>query len=404
MRNQMKFYLIIIALTLLSSSIFSSKLVKAAKNMMKVKSQVQTQTKHLCHDFGDHRPEDCVAFDEQNVLNNNNPAEVPNPQNTSGCRDPSQVDDHVWTQLPASTCLKFNDLGVNSEGGIVAIGADGKLYFYNYDLDTFEEVKGDFLLYGLRRVDFGYDGLIYVVNMAGDTYFLSCNRYWVKLPGCAIDIGTGRGDEVAKIGCDDYCETLETAVCSTHIDKKSHHVYKLHCDCDCRCCRKRCNIFVKHVFTCDKEHEVDRKCYWIKYPYGPTYDDAGTKKLCNFTRIDVNSSGHPVVVAQCGSGVGSSRLYQFVGANLNVWRLIFTTTDSNKIKDVCGDNLGNIFYIYNSSVYIYNSSNGDYAISLLNTAGNNIVPGENISCGPYAQPTVTDANCCMWTTTKVGYN
>lgn len=416
MKNQAKLYLAILTLALLSINIFSAKLTNKAKmttsskskSLMKLKTQAKTQVKHLGNDYGYHQPVPCPDFDKEDVLAINDPPSVPNPQNTSGCRDANQKVGHDWTNIPASCALKFNDLGVNSEGGIVAIGVNGLLYFYNFDFDDFEQIQGNFHLYGLRRVDFGYDGLIYVVNYSGDTYYLSCNRYWVKLPGCAIDIGTGRGDEVAKIGCNDYCETPESAECPTGltdtIDSSSPNVYKLHCDCDCRCCRRRCNIFVKHVFTCDKD--IDRKCYWIKYPYGPTWTDSTPEThLCHFTRVDMNSSGHPIVAAICGdSGTADRhRIYQFVGGHVNVWKEIFKGADAAKsVKDICGDNLGNVFYIHDDKVYIYNSDNGDVDI----TAGltTTPTPGENISCGPYAQPTITDNLCCMYTTTKLGYN
>ena len=407
MKNQIK--IVLLALTLLSSAVFSSKL--SNKSLLKAKNELNAKVEskvELKHDEGNHEPEPCELDPNYNgVLGNLPPVVIPTPRIVDNARDPLQVKDHEWTRIDetSNNCPQFHDLGVNSEGFIVAIGANGLLYQYNFDLDTFTEIEGDFHLNRLRRVDIGYDGYIYVVNRSGDTYYLNCNGEWIKLPGCAIDIGTGRGDEVAKIGCNDICETLTpdiACVLSTidDIETSSPHMYKLHCDCECTCCRKRCNRFLKKdIASCncdDKDKKNDRKCYWIKYPYGPVWDDNNVYKPCLFERIDVNSNGYPMVTAKCGL---RSKIYQFTGGDLNVYNQVLDVAYSLKVKDLCGDNLGNIFYIQDEKVYVYNNLNGD--IQVLTP---NFTPGNNISCGPYAQPTVTSDECCMYTTTKVGYN
>jgi len=410
MKNQMKFFIALFALAFFCSSVFSAKMKIEAKVEAKSESEAKTETQ----DADNHEHEDEVDCDEVNkeitksnsVLKSNSPKDIPHPKCTKGCRNPWQNKNHRWTRIPQRReCLKFHDVGVNSQGVIVVVGADGKLYYYNFDMDTMEEIEGDHEISKIRRVDIGYDGLIYIVTISGDTYYLTCSRYWVKLDGCAIDIGTGRGDEVVKIGCNDYCEDLEDAKCirkaKYRVEKKSPHIYKLHCDCICKCCRRRCNLFVKHVFTCEGNGDIgkgiDRKCYWIKYPAGPVYKKDGKFYLCDFHRIDVNSNGYPMVAATCGN---RNYLYQMIGDDKNVFVKIFYGGNGyyNKIVDLCGDNLGNIFYIFRNRVYIY-STRYSY-VSILGMT----IAGDNISCGPYAQPTITDKDCCLWTTTKVRYN
>ena len=76
------------------------------------------------------------------VLKSNSPKDIPHPKCTKGCRNPWQNKNHRWTRIPQRReCLKFHDVGVNSQGVIVVVGADGKLYYYNFDMDTMEEIE-----------------------------------------------------------------------------------------------------------------------------------------------------------------------------------------------------------------------------------------------------------------------
>lgn len=441
MKTKIKFSLTLITLAILSTSILASRLNKMASNSnlkskTNAKVELKTQTEVEAEGKSNQipiigsplippippyqpNPVDCTNVNDNedelhDISCDNQNKDFPTPQNNKNCRDADQKDPHVWTRLySGGRCPQFHDVGVNSEGLIVTVGVDGKAYIYNYDYDNFSELEGDFELNHLRRIDIGYDGLIYVVNIAGDTYYLNCNKYWVKLPGCAIDIGTGRGDEVAKIGCDDYCEDIDDLrhECGANdinkkntLDNRSKHIYRLVCKCDCRCCRRRCNLFVPHVFTCEKD--IDRKCYWLKYPRAPCYvenvGEGDTEFECEFERIDVNSNGYPMVIARCKkNNLIRYVLYQMVGGDKNIYVQIHVTEE--KLNDLCGDNYGNIFYVQNgNSVWIYSSLNGDEPI-VANGAISQYRKVRNISCGPYAQPTIT-MGCCLYTTTKVGYN
>lgn len=406
MKRQIKTYLSLFFLVIIQGGILSL----GIKSKNSVSTETSTATNHNDNLIDAVKSRDCTEINEgiKDIVNvvahNEETQHNENPTCTHDCRNEKQIMAVNWRIIPQThhKCLKFHDIGVNPEGHIVTIGSNGKLYEYLFDLDHFELIEGDFDLYNLRRVDIGYDGLIYVVNYSGDTYYLSCNRYWAKLPGCAIDIGTGRGGEVVKIGCDGYCDDLENKEnCPIHsedvnsiIEKKSPHIYKLHCKCDCRCCRRRCNVFIKHVFTCEKD--IDRKCYWIKYPVGPTCYHHKHYPM-DFTRIDVNANGHPMVIGVCEiHSIKYYYLYQMIGNHENVFKTVVDKT-THKLSDLCGDNYGNILYIRNHKAYIYDK---DYSklIGFLND------DATNISCGPYGLPTVTTKKCCLKTTTKVGYN
>jgi hypothetical protein len=424
MRNQLKLYLALIALALLSTSIFTVKLEN------KNKAQVELSTK--VNEDGPEGPTDDVDCDDvlsqqgktDEVTNGNSPTTPPEIDCTNSCTPAGQNVDHKWTKLSCITggnLHKFHDLGVNSEGFIVLVGVDGKLYEYEWEEDKFNEIKGDYKINNLRHVDIGYDGLIYVVSLGGDTYYLTCKRYWVKLPGCAIDIGTGRGDEVAKIGCDDYClDNTDDALCLIDregercLQPKSPHVYRLICKCKCKCCRRKCNLFVKFEFECPEDNDkgIDRKCYWLKYPSGPVYTYQLTSsgvtttviERCKFYRIDVNSNGYPVVAAECFNPLQPVAvspplyvIYQFIGGGFNYYSKLYDS--ANKIDDVCGDNLGNVFFVESGNVFAYVSPNSSLQIPYLG-----LVPAPNakrISCGPYAQPTIIDDDCCVYTTSVI---
>lgn len=405
MRRQIQIYLTLFLLAILQGNLLSV--------AVKSKNLLSSTTKHVENEGNDDNEVDVKKLEECNDINkglkdiaevvSDNPdtEDNENPKCTNNCKDPNQKIDLDWTQIPKDKCLKFHDVGVSSEGFIVGIGANGKLYEYVYDLDYFLLIEGDFELYNLRRVDVGYDGLIYVINYSGDTYYLNCNRYWIKLPGCAIDIGTGRGDEVVKIGCDGYCDHLQNDgdcpnIITNIVEKSSPHIYKLICRCDCRCRRRRCFIFVKHVFTCEKD--IDRLCYWIKYPVGPTCKKNGIKYPMEFTRIDVNANGYPMVIGFCEEYSKTYYyIFQMIGNNDNVFKTVVDKADK-PIQDLCGDNYGNIFFIKDNYVYIYDKD-GNFKIY-----GGSTEKATNISCGPYALPTITTDKCCMETTTKVGYN
>lgn len=432
-----KLSLLLITLSLLSSAIFSSKLnkIKAqtesqTEALVQTEAKTEAKTKHA--DLTDPIHTTKQACDDFKAQFNNNKCFLtdqttcdPDPlvTCTKNCRDPRQRLGWFWTNIGS----QFNDLGVNSEGAIVAIGADGNLYYYQYDMNVWELIQGDFVLYNLARVDVGFDGLIYVTNLSGDTYYLTCNRFWVKLPGCARDIGTGRGHEVAKIGCNE-CENKDSVSPCTKNLNPAHegayarmtHIYKLHCDCDCRCCHRKCNIFIKFVYTCEKD--IDRHCYWLKYPQivlPRRFYPSSLLSRCNHSsfkciarRVDVNASGKPMAIVKCQYYFRRwitlfNGIVQMVGNHKNNWIFIRHRLGVT-FRDLCGDNYGNIIYTYRRGLYsyirIYDEQRGGVLSDHWIRTHDRRKTIRHLSCGPYAQPTYSDSNCEVYTNSKVRYN
>ena len=132
-----------------------------------------------------------------------------------------------------------------------------------------------------------YDGTPYVVLLNGETYYLSCENKWERLPGCATDIGVGRGNEVFKTGCDPR--------------EGGFDVYKLQCNCKCEVGSEafgRCKRYNKSYKEIAKTKNDEKKCFWLRL------EDAGV-------RIDVSTSGLPYVTRSCG------RIYYYNGLNWN---------------------------------------------------------------------------------------
>lgn len=258
------------------------------------------------------------------------------------------------------TNLKGKDIGVNSQGDIFIVGADSKLYEYEFATNSFIHIEGDFELTKIFRVDVAWDGIPYVITETGDTYYLSCDHKWMRLSGCASDIGTGRGGEVFKTGCDER--------------EKGYGVYKLFCStsvtCDYRGClnfRKKANYFFTHK-------ESGRTCEWFRI------DGNGVK-------IDVAPNGNPYVIDKHGE------INLFDGIN---WRKV-----STKVKgyDITLSNEGVLFYI-GQDANIYKSVN-EIEGKWLQLEGQGIA----ISSGPFGQPwIVSRENFHVKGTAKFGYN
>lgn len=146
-----------------------------------------------------------------------------------------------WTP----TNLKARDVGVNFQGELYAAGLDGFLYFYEFLANRWKKVVGDYELTSIKRVDVSYDGVPYVVTSCGDTFYLSCDNKWIRLPGCAKDIGAGRGGEIFKTGCDER--------------EGGFGIYRLFCKCECKNCYQGCQRWKKSktcTGNCDAKKNV----------------------------------------------------------------------------------------------------------------------------------------------------
>ena len=251
------------------------------------------------------------------------------------------------------------DVGVGSEGDAYVVDRNGKLVKYRFLANVFEEIPGDKDLPTISKVDSDADGTPYVVLASGQTYYLDCYNRWIQLPGCATDIGVGRGGEVWKIGCDTR--------------SGGYGIWKLHCQSKCKCTTERsCTRFRTNFITGGLSND-DRKCYWYRVEGGAS-------------RIDVHPDGNPWVTTDTGL------VYGYDGVN---WARI----DGVLAKDICVSNDGmpmvvgadNLVYaLHNAATSTWVSLSGSTAAA--------------ISCGPFSQPWIVDPNYNVKTAAKYNYN
>jgi hypothetical protein len=317
------------------------------------------------------------------IVNNPNPGNPLNANNVlatnpeEGNENPTKfgtffpsVTEHlpVFTELSNDIC--FSDLGVNSEGIIIGVGLDNNLYEYAFAENVFVALKTEYEISNLWRVDINYDGIIFVITRCGDTFYLDCKRRWVKLPGCAIDIGAGRSGEIYKIGCDSPSLCGAPIVPGTSVRPSSPHVYKLICTCNCKCCDRRCKVFIKHYHYKTCEPAEIRVCHWIKLPVLKVGGVA-----VKFTRIDAKFTGHPITTD------GDRTVYEFFGGDENVFKPIYQAPSIfSDINDIASDNYGNDFYSTNFASYIITGASSETRI--VNSLGLSR-PASDISVGPY---------------------
>jgi hypothetical protein len=292
-----------------------------------------------------------------------------------------------FTKLDSTLC--FSDLGVNSEGIIVGVGLDSQLYEYAFAENDFVVLKTDFEISNLWRVDINYDGIIYVITRCGDTYYLDCERRWVKLPGCAIDIGAGRSGEIYKIGCKTP-ETCKAPVVPGDTYKPSSpYVYKLICNCNCKCCHRRCKVFIKKYNYATCEPAEKRICYWIKLPIYK--DDKGI--AVEFTRIDAKFTGHPIVTD------GKQTVYEFFGGDENVFKQSFKLLSFSNINDIASDNDGNDFFCTDLACSIITGSISFTPILDFNLKSKG---ASDVSVGPYGMISfIHTTDHLMYTVAKI---
>jgi len=296
----------------------------------------------------------------------------------------------VFTKLDNTLC--FSDVGVSSEGIIVGAGLDGVVYEYAFAEEAFHALVPDYQVSNIWRLDINYDGIIYVITRCGDTYYLDCEKRWVKLPGCAIDIGAGRSGEIYKIGCE------ESSTCSApnlpcNGERKSPYVYKLICSCNCKCCDRRCKVFLKKYEYKTCEPAEKRICYWIKLPL--LIRENGN--FVEFTRIDVKNTGFPITTN------GSKNVYEFKGGDVNEWESIYFGNNRGPILDVASDNEGNDFFSDSNGSYIITGATS--ATEITTTLFPNGKGASDLSAGPYGIISfIEKTTSSLFTTAKQNYN
>ncbi len=256
--------------------------------------------------------------------------------------------------------LKAKDLGINSQGDLYAVSLDGKLYKYEFLIDTWDFMEGDFELTRINRVDVDWDGMPYVITDIGDTLFLGCDHKWTRLPGCATDIGIGRGGEVYKTGCDKR--------------NNGYGIYRLHCNCPSNCCYKGCLNWRKLGKFNWSFKSDDRKCEWFRING-------------NGVKIDVAPSGNPYVIDINGV------IYQYDGTN---WRKVNTPALA---FDLTISNEGILFFTgQDGKIYKQISETSPIWANLIGEA-------DAVTAGPFSQPwVIRNSDKCVLGSAKFDYN
>ena len=256
------------------------------------------------------------------------------------------------------------DLGVGAEGDVVAVGTDGRVYNYNFSANSYTVIDGDYEMININRVDVDDQGTPYIVGSCGGVFYLSCFNNWVQLPGCGIDIGVGRGQEVWKIGCD-----------SKGLLRQDYGIWKLFCKCegsfDCErgCIRFRPSKYINNP-NGDK-----RKCYWNRI------EGSGT-------RIDVHPNGNPYILNNRG------RIFKYDSETFNLVGL-----NGVLARDITICNEGLLYAVGKTDNRIYRAldeENGSW--TALQGCAN------EISCAPYAQPWIVGCDTNIGTTSKLQFN
>lgn len=368
-----KVYLSIFTLFIILSSILTLKTLKTNK-MALSKSLVSPDTlsdedKLYAKDFqvasSEYFTNQQINVDHSQSPHNHH--EIPHGR----CHDEVQKFTRANTEFKKIGCDSYSDLGVNPEGLIVTAGIDGGVFEFKFVEERFEEIPTDQKL-NISRLDINYNGIIYAITRCGDTYYLTCYGKWVKLPGCAIDLGSGRAGEIWKIGCKKYSD-LESFSHSHH--QKSPEVFRLMCNYHNIC--HKCKKFVKRTFNCDKDENIGT-CHWIRLPK-LVFEKIGSEKFIpEFKRIDVNPLGYPVVT-------DGDKIYEYDGETAG-YLTLFDNPNRKEIFDVTSDNYGNTLFVDGKDTFIIKKGTTT-AKAIENSVG---VFNEkfilNVSASAYAQP------------------
>lgn len=266
----------------------------------------------------------------------------------------------VWS----STNFQALDIGVGADGDAIAVGIDGKVYSYNFIANSWSLVDGDYEMMNITRLDVDDQGTPYLVGSVGGISYLSCYNNWVQLPGCAVDIGVGRGSEIWRIGCD-----------AKGANRQEFGVWKLFCECGCKCgCERSCIRFRPSKYI-NNPNGDKRKCYWNKI------EGAGVK-------IDVHPNGNPYIINNAG------RIFKYDSESFN-----FTPVNGLLAKDITLSNDGLLYAVGKSDNRIYRAVDEDAGTwQALQGCAN------EVSAGPYSQPWIVACDSNIVTTSKLNFN
>ena len=264
-----------------------------------------------------------------------------------------------WT----TTKQQAIDIGVSSRGDLYSVSLDGKLYQYNFISNTWANMlNSDNQYIYISRVAVSYDGTPYIITQSGETYYNNCDREWVRLQGCAIDIGIGKNGDIYKIGCDSQ--------------ENGFGIYKLICNQEggnLNMKKQTCNR-AKRWWRCPgcNKHKEEKNCSWFKV------DGAGV-------RIAVSPKGNPVVVGLNGD--------------------IMVFNDENWVALVRGANARDIDISNDGEVFYNDSEMRIFKVGRGYTIPSQLCGGAKaITVGPYGQPFVIGNDYMILSSSKQCFN
>jgi len=270
----------------------------------------------------------------------------------------------IYQPVWSSTNFQALDIGVGADGDAIAVGTDGKVYSYNFNANTWSQLDGDSEMLNIIRVDVDDQGTPYLVGSVGGISYLSCYNNWVQLPGCATDIGVGRGSEIWRIGCD-----------KKGANRQDFGIWKLFCECECQCgCERKCIRFRPSKYV-NNPNGDKRKCYWNKI------EGAGVK-------IDVHPNGNPYIINKAGS------IFKYDSDSYD-----FTPVSGILAKDITLSNDGVLYAVGKGDNRVYRAVDEDAGTwQALQGCAN------EISSGPYSQPWIVACDSNIVTTSKLDFN
>jgi hypothetical protein len=259
------------------------------------------------------------------------------------------------------TGKKALDLGVGAQGDLYITGVDKRVYFYDQVRNNLLEVEakgGNDNLQGAVRISTSYDGTPFVITLTGETYYLSCDNRWIRLPGCATDISAGRGGEVYKTGCD--------------AKSQGFGVYRLFCTCKSECCNNTCKRF-RSISSIEQNNE-EKKCHWFRF------EGSGVK-------IAVAPNGWPYVVKN------DNFIYSFNGAD---WLKI----SNLEARDISVSNEG-ILYAVGVDKHLYKLTDERHdSFEKISS----VCEVESVSVGPFGLPFVIRSDGHLLSSSKTNFN
>lgn len=266
-----------------------------------------------------------------------------------------------WT----STKLQAIDISVSPQGDLYGVGANRQLYQYNFLTNTWGAVTTDADdIINITRVSVSYDGTPFIITASGETYYNNCNRDWVRLSGCAIDLAIGRGGDIFKIGCDQKADgfSVYKLICRDEEGEKQVHL-------NTETCNRSKQVWKCH--GCNKKKEK-HNCSWFKL------SGAGV-------RIAVNSNGSPIVIKLNGDIISyDNDDWVGIGSGVNA-------------RDIDVSNEGEVYYI-------------DDKNQIFKVGRQNIIPkqvcgsGKGITVGAFGHPFIIGNDFSVLSSAKHCYN